>query len=393
MQTHLLKAQAITSLLQEKGFIAYFAGGYVRDQLLGHISEDIDIVTNATIEDLKKLFPKTIPVGALFGIMIIVIDEDQFEVATFRKEGDYVDGRHPTSIEVASPKEDAMRRDFTINGLFMNPKTLEVFDFVEGKKDLTLKIIRAIGDPHKRFQEDRLRMLRAIRYACRFSFSIEEKTYASIKEHSKELFPAVSRERICEELSKMAQYPHFDKAVELLFDTGLLSVIFPSLKKPITEPLSKLPVLTPFAAKLSLIFGEIENEELYEILQNLKISNKEIAFALYFNRLKKLIATSAPLSTYEKVRLYADPHFELSFEILKSLEVDVEAHEKDHIALMPHINRLTSKKPLVTSEDLKAIGILPGPQMGELLREAEQISIEKDIHDKAAILKLLKYNE
>jgi poly(A) polymerase len=394
MSKHLSSALQVISILDAAGFIAYFAGGYVRDQLLGHISEDIDIVTNASMEEIKKLFTKTIPVGAQFGIMIVVIDEEQFELATFRKEGEYTDGRHPSSIEVATPMEDAKRRDFTINGLFLDPKTQEIYDFVDGKKDLELKIIRAIGDPHKRFEEDRLRMLRAIRYACRFSFTIEEKTYLAIKKHSRDLLPSVSEERICQELSKMAEYPHFDKALHFLFDTHLLQTIFPSLKKlsDYTNYLRKLPIASPFAAKLSLIFGDIENKELLPILQNLKVSNKETSFALYFNGLKNLMLSDTQLSRYEKAKLYADRHFELSFEMLKCLPIEkrvIESHEESHIALRPHIERLVSKKSLITSQDLKDRGIAAGPQMGELLKKAEELSIESDLHDKESLFKVL----
>src|SRR5215469_3788554 len=146
-------AKQIVQTLAKAGFTTYFAGGWVRDYLMNHPSDDIDIATKAPVDVIQRLFPKTIPVGLAFGIVIVVVEGHQFEVATFRKEKGYVDGRRPTHIESASPKEDALRRDFTINGLFWDPLTETLYDYVEGQKDLVSGIIRAIGDPHARFLE------------------------------------------------------------------------------------------------------------------------------------------------------------------------------------------------------------------------------------------------
>jgi poly(A) polymerase len=197
-------AKQIVQTLVKAGFTTYFAGGWVRDYLMNHPSDDIDIATGAPVDVIQNLFPKTIPVGLAFGIVIVVVEEHQFEVATFRKEKGYVDGRRPTHIESATPEEDALRRDFTINGLFWDPLTETLYDYVEGQKDLRSGIIRAIGDPHARFLEDRLRMIRAVRYSTRFNFSIEIETYQAILTHAKSLFPSVAIERIWQEFHKMA---------------------------------------------------------------------------------------------------------------------------------------------------------------------------------------------
>lgn len=401
--TYLVNALQIIQTLQNKGYIAYFAGGYVRDKLMNHISEDIDIVTSASPKEIQQFFPKTIPIGAQFGIIMVVIDKDEFEVATFRREGKYEDGRHPSRVEMATPLEDAKRRDFTINGLFLNPVTEEIFDFVEGRADIERKIIRAIGNASARFEEDRLRMLRAIRYACRFDFTIESLTYAAIKKHSKELLPSVSMERIYQELSKMADYPRFDKALLMFFDVGLLQTIFPSLSSLSYETLKNrlnhlgdLPIASPVAAKLSLLFGKIGNEELSLILKKLKISNKDTSFALYFNHLKNLIEGHTALSRYEKAKLYADVHFALSFEMIKILhtnEAAIEEHEHSHIALALHIERLQKGTPLINAATLQDMGVKSGPQMGALLRQAEEISIEKDLHDAVVILQIMGYHQ
>src|SRR3990167_4716975 len=162
----------IVKKLNSLGFIAYFAGGWVRDFLMNRTSDDIDIATSATVEDLQRIFQKTIPVGVSFGIIIVVEKGHQFEVATFRKDEGSRDGRRPISIEPATPEKDAERRDFTINGLFYDPIEKKILDFVQGREDIKLGVIRAIGNPHDRFLEDRLRMIRAVRYASRFHFSI-----------------------------------------------------------------------------------------------------------------------------------------------------------------------------------------------------------------------------
>ena len=150
-------ARKVIDKLVLEGHTAYYAGGYVRDRIMGHPSDDIDIATTAPVEIVQTLFKKTIPVGVQFGIVIVVMDGHQFEVATFRKEEEYKDGRRPTKIEPATPEEDAVRRDFTINGMFYDPTTGEVIDYIDGKKDIKHRIIRAIGNPKERFMEDRLR--------------------------------------------------------------------------------------------------------------------------------------------------------------------------------------------------------------------------------------------
>jgi len=188
-------AASIVKKLSSAGHIAYFAGGWVRDFLMERPSDDIDIATSATPEEVQALFPKTIPVGIAFGIVIVVEDGHQFEVATFRQDQGYVDGRRPQGISSATPEEDAQRRDFTINGMFYDPIEKKLYDYVDGQKDIKKGIIKAIGNPHERFLEDRLRMMRAVRYSTRFNFPIESDTLQAILAHADSLLPAVALER------------------------------------------------------------------------------------------------------------------------------------------------------------------------------------------------------
>jgi len=195
-------ALSICQTLHEKGYIAYFAGGYVRDMILEIPSDDIDIATDASPDVIQSLFSRTIPLGIAFGIVVVILKKESFEVATFRKDLKYKDGRRPEEVAFCSPKEDADRRDFTINGLFYDPFKKEILDYVGGKEDIKEKIIRAIGDPFVRFEEDKLRLIRACRFAARFDFKIDSHTQQAMLAEAPSLFPSVSIERITQELKK-----------------------------------------------------------------------------------------------------------------------------------------------------------------------------------------------
>ena len=288
-------ATRVVKKLVNAGFTAYFAGGWVRDFLLKRPSDDIDIATSASVEEIQALFPKTIPVGVAFGIVIVVQDHFQFEVATFRKERGYVDGRRPTSIEKATAEEDAQRRDFTINGMFYDPMTEMLLDFVDGEKDLRKGIIRAIGSPHERFSEDRLRMMRAVRYSTRFDFPIEAETLKAIAAHAHSLLPAVAMERVWQEFKKMSQFAHFDKGLVILHQLGLLSTIFPSLASVSTEeiekrtlPIDSFPKDTPAIAELLELFPAQSLQQDLELCDYLKLSNQEREIVTFLHRTRSL---------------------------------------------------------------------------------------------------------
>ena len=249
-------AKEIVERLQKKGFAAFWVGGCVRDFLLGREPQDFDIATDARPEQVEKLFPKTIPVGKKFGVIIVVQDGQQFQVATFRAEADYQDGRHPGKVCFANAEADALRRDFTVNGLFYDPLTQKIHDWVGGEKDLRAKIIRTIGAPEERFGEDHLRMLRAVRFAAQLGFAIEPKTFAAIKTLASKI-KAISAERVRDELIKLfappvsqttaltparspreragmsadnpANYSSAARGLVLLRDSGLLEPILPEL--------------------------------------------------------------------------------------------------------------------------------------------------------------------
>jgi len=249
-------ATRIIQTLQKKGFSAYLAGGCVRDRVRGIPPKDYDIATSARPEDIQATFKKTIPVGVAFGVILVVEDESAFEVATFRTEGNYGDGRHPGTVAFTTLEEDAKRRDFTVNGLYFDTQKNQVIDLVEGQKDIRQKIIRTIGEPEKRFLEDHLRMMRAIRFAAQLQFEIEEPTLNAIKKHT-ELIKKVSEERIREELIKTLTSAQPARGVRLLDETGLLKHILPEIEtlKGVEQPAEYHPEGDVFVHTLLLLEG------------------------------------------------------------------------------------------------------------------------------------------
>ena len=392
----------IVKKLQEKGYIAYFAGGWVRDFLMHRTSDDIDIATNASPEEVKGLFQKTIPVGIHFGIIVVVLKGHHFEIATFRQDEDYKDGRRPTKIKKAHPKEDAKRRDFTINGMFFDPLKQEIIDYVEGQKDIERGIIRCIGNPHKRFLEDRLRMIRAIRYASRFHFSIENETLKAILQHAHTLFPSVAIERVWSELSKMAAYPHFDKALISLHRLNLLPVIFSPLKSLSIEDIKKrvqflpyFPNDAPLISKILELFPHASSKEKEALARYLKLSNEDKKFVAFSHFTHKAFQNDhLELSNWAK--LYADPFFSLCLKIkaihlpLDKRQAFLQLHHQKMLTLKLFIQRIKNKTPLLTSKHLREAGIENGKKMGKLLKEGERIAINHLLEDPKKIIYHLK---
>ncbi|HEV2463126.1 MAG TPA: CCA tRNA nucleotidyltransferase [Acidobacteriaceae bacterium] len=230
-----IAAESIVERLRAGGHEAYFAGGCVRDLLLGHAPADFDVATSARPERVVKLFPRTFAVGAHFGVILVCDELDGreivTEVATFRSDGAYSDGRRPDSVRFSDrPEEDVVRRDFTINGMLFDPQMERVLDFVGGREDLKAKLVRAIGDPTQRFEEDKLRMLRGVRFAARFEFAIEPRTEAAMRAHAAQLHQ-VSRERVRDELTRMLTEGHARRAFELLDRTEVLTQVLPEIDR------------------------------------------------------------------------------------------------------------------------------------------------------------------
>lgn len=401
----LKSATYVVKQLQDAGYIAYFAGGWVRDFLMKRPSDDIDIATDASVTEIQRLFPKTIPVGVAFGIVIVLQSGDQFEVASFRKDRGYVDGRRPTGVDPATPEEDANRRDFTINGMFYDPIAEKLYDFIGGEKDIQRKVIRAIGNPHERFFEDRLRMMRAVRYSTRFNFPIDQGTLNAIRAHANDLLPAVAMERVWQEFKKMSNFAHFDTGLIMLHDLGLLPVIFPALKdvslheiKRRVQYIEKFPKGSPTFAELLELFPTHDLDQIFQLADYLKLSNKETAFAKFYHHAQALY--SMPKEWLEKLEklewaeFYADPYSEIGLSMLAVKQSDPAAFKKEQEqrqqALANPIERIRSKNPYLRAEHLLAIGIPPGEKMGDLLEEGMRIAVNREIEDPQIIIALLK---
>lgn len=395
-------ARSIVAKLKQAGFTAYFAGGWVRDFVMGHPSEDIDIATDAPSEKIMDLFPQTVLVGLAFGVVIVVMEGHQFEVATFRKDLHYADGRHPQGIEMSNPREDALRRDFTINGMFYDPIEEEIHDFVHGQEDIHLGIIRTIGNPYERFFEDRLRMLRAFRFSSRFSFKIDPETQEAIRQTTDKLFPAVAMERVWQEFNKMAAYPRFDEAIVQMHQLTLLDVIFPELEGVHVKDLrhwvqayAHFPKNTPTILYLMEIFHSYSLDQKIEIAKRIKASNKDTKLIEYMDALSREISLeqkTGRLDRYSWAQLLSHPDWELGIAVLAArlseaerIEFVQKYHDRYGI-LEPHILRFKSGKPLISAMLLQQHGILPGKKMGLLMKEAERLVVNENWNEAAPVL-------
>jgi poly(A) polymerase len=222
------KAREIVRRLVDAGFRAVFAGGCVRDRILGIEPKDFDIATDARPEVVQKLFDRTVAVGATFGVIEVMIGDDHFQVATFRADAEYLDGRRPSAVRFGAIEEDAIRRDFTIGGMFYDPIADRLIDLVGGMRDLRAGVIRAIGNPDERFEEDHLRILRAIRFAARFNFTIELATWAAMKRSAPKIVQ-IAAERIGEEIAMMMTEGGAARAMDLMMDSGLMQLLLPEV--------------------------------------------------------------------------------------------------------------------------------------------------------------------
>ncbi len=400
-------ATRVVKRLVDAGYTAYFAGGWVRDFLINRTSDDIDIATNAPLNVVISLFPKTIALGAAFGIVVVVEEGHPFEVATFRKDKDYVDGRRPERIETATAEEDAERRDFTINGMFYDPIQNQLHDFVGGQKDLRLGIVRAIGDPSRRFEEDRLRMMRAARYATRFDFTIEKETLQAIQRHAHTLLPAVAIERIWQEFKKIAQYGVLAEGLVLLQKLGLLPTIFPSLQSISTEEVqrrtSKIPFFptnTPLLLAILELFPEYGEKEAVALAETFKLSNQDRKLIPFYYHAKQMLlmteSLQEKLENIEWAKFYAHPMHALCIDIFLTYFPEEKRRmlKTMHTArihfLRQDIERIVLKRPLVTADILMREGIPSGPKLGLLLQEAERIAVNQHLDSPQQVLGILK---
>lgn len=429
-------AQSICVRLRGSGHQAYLVGGCVRDLLLKREPADYDVATDARPERVQELFPDSIAVGAQFGVIIVVEDSAQVEVATFRSDIGYVDGRHPLRVEYSdTPEEDVRRRDFTINGMMMDPQDGRVLDFVEGQKDLRAQVIRAIGEPEKRFAEDKLRMVRAVRFSARFGYTIEPATKQAIVNCATEV-SQVSQERLRDELTKLLTEGAARRAFELLDETGLLRQLLPEISKMkgVTQPpqfhpegdvwvhtllmLAGLPAGTSPTLAWGVLLHDVGKPPTFKppsgpndrirfdehvevgtvmaerICQRFRFSNddtEQIA-SLVANHLRFKDAPQMKQSTLKRfVRL---PRFEEHLELHRldclSSHRNLENYEYVKRFLAETPAEVVRPQRLISGEDLKELGFRPGPVFREILQVVEDAQLEGRIASREAALALVR---
>jgi tRNA nucleotidyltransferase/poly(A) polymerase len=372
----------IISRLHKAGFEALLAGGCVRDMLLGKKPKDHDVVTSATPPQICKIFKRTIKVGAKFGVIVVLVDTQQVEVATFRAEVGYTDGRRPDKVSFTSAKEDALRRDFTINGMFYDPLRKEVIDYVGGREDLKRKTIRTIGIPAERFSEDYLRMLRAVRFSAQLDFKVEKNTLNAVEKYSANIVK-ISGERIAMELESLFAAQKRARGVKLLLATGLMGRIFPIFKNVKAAEFAIrivgiLPKKITFELALASLFADCDTDRAMESLDVLKLSRNQLKHIKFL--LVKRDFLLGELSLAQLKIIVAEPYFEDLYLLQKAI---LKADGKSLSALLAVRKRakaLAGKelrpKPLLNGYEIIHLGAKPGPQVGLVSKELyiEQLS-------------------
>ena len=368
----------IIKRLQRSGFQALLAGGCVRDMLLGRRAKDHDVATDAQPQDVIRLFRRTLKVGAKFGVVNVLIEGRQVEVATFRTEAGYADGRHPGSVEFTTAAEDAGRRDFTINGMFYDPTEKKVIDYVDGQADLKSRIVRTIGRPGERFSEDYLRLLRAVRFSTQLDFAIESSTWSAVCRNAKKI-ANISGERIAMELEGILADPNRASGASMLIESGLAKVIFPGFEGEQAEStisvLDQLRKKVDFALALACFFAGCQTEFAVRSCRILKPSrnrNKHIKFLLS-NRGKLL---DEKMSLAELKKILAQPYFWDLYELQRAIQ-KASARGRKSIAPLISLRRRIKElgdvelqpEPLLNGHDLIRLGAVPGPALGQLSEE------------------------
>jgi putative nucleotidyltransferase with HDIG domain len=413
-------ATDIARRLQETGHTAYFAGGCVRDELLGLDPHDYDIATSAKPDEVQKLFPHTQAVGAHFGVILVMEHGRAFEVATFRSDHEYIDGRRPEMVTFSTPEEDAARRDFTINGMFHDPVADKFIDFVGGREDLKSQTLRAIGDPVARFREDKLRLLRAIRFAARFGHDIDPATWEALRAHAADIH-AVSVERIREELVKILAHPSRVRGFDLLDQSGLLKEILPEIEalKGCEQPaqfhpegdvfvhtramLELLPPDAPANLALSVLFHDIGKPPTFryhadedrirfsghdrvgaamteKLMERLRFSRHDIDRVTEAVRQHMVFKDVQNMRTAKLKRFMAREGFDEELELhrvdCQSSHGALDNYDFLKTKAEEFANEPLIPPPLLTGHDLMALGWKPGPHFGQVLESIQTAQLE-----------------
>ncbi|EDY20183.1 tRNA adenylyltransferase [Chthoniobacter flavus Ellin428] len=426
-------ARRVVQQLQDAGFIAYYAGGCVRDQLMGVEPHDYDIATNAHPEQVQNLFRRTIAVGAHFGVIIVLQDDFEFQVATFRNDGQYIDGRRPESVSFATPEEDATRRDFTINGLFFDPIAGKLIDYVGGQQDLAKKMLRAIGNPYDRLREDRLRLLRAVRFGATLCFDLDGATWRAVCENARHIHE-VSAERIREELVKIFLSPKRVRGFDLLDESGLMAAVLPEIEalKGCEQPpqfhpegdvfvhtrimLGLLPTQVSVPLVLSVLFHDIGKPGTYAVdpdgrirfsghdklgaemtealMSRLRFSRAEIDATVEAVANHMVFKDVQQMRVAKLKRFLARPHMEDELELHRvdctSSHGMLDNYEYLKAKREEFANEPLIPPPLITGRELIALGLKPGPRFAEILEAVQSRQLEGTLKTSEEALEWVK---
>lgn len=379
---HWQAVESIYHTLESHGYKAFLAGGCVRDALMGHQANDLDVATDATPSQIEEIFEKTVSVGKSFGVMRVIQDGADIELATFRTDGIYRDGRRPEEVVFSSPQEDAQRRDFTVNALFFDLKKDDVLDFVGGQQDLQERILRTVGDPEKRFQEDHLRLLRAARFAGQLGFVIEDATFQALTKMAVQV-KTVSGERIRDEMYKLLKSGYADVGLKIMADSGLMNSLFPfRLRDNAWDFLRFTEVWQYFA----IFVKKAEQEELQEALNLLKFSAKERKSIEAAWKLWQDPAAFFSLRIGQQLQKYSLDYIRWSLGQLgdewRSKVSSVAQAWQEWGALLP--------PPFLTGDDIKSQ--LRGEQIGRVLAEVYELQLEKKLRSRDEALQWLQKN-
>jgi tRNA nucleotidyltransferase/poly(A) polymerase len=398
-------AVEVVQRLRGAGFEAYWAGGCVRDQLLGRTPKDYDVATSALPPQIRELFgrKRTLPIGAAFGVITVLgpPEAGQIEVATFRRDADYSDGRHPNSVTFSTPEHDAQRRDFTINGLFFDPLEDRVIDFVGGRQDLRDGVLRAIGDPFERFREDKLRMLRAVRFAATFEFRLDAATADAIRRMAATIH-VVSPERIGGEMQRILVDWHRAPGIRLLLDVGLAAEVLPEIAGPTPEDAERLAGALALLAQLekpglplalaALLVPWVDAEFAAAVCQRWRLSNDQAHRTAWLIEHRGALRGGAAKPWSALQRLFIDPGMA---DLVALEEAAVRAGQADPSdaawarAALGRPREELDPPPLLTGNDLIASGVPRGPRYRVILDRVRNAQLDGQLHTRDDALRFV----
>jgi tRNA nucleotidyltransferase/poly(A) polymerase len=371
----------IVRQLRQKGHEAFLVGGCVRDMVMKIEPSDYDIATSAPPADIMKIFPHTEPIGAKFGVVLVIHRGHSFEVASFRSDDAYVDGRRPTSVSFTDAKTDVLRRDFTINGLLYDPIENRVIDYVSGQDDIRDHIVRAIGDPQRRFAEDKLRLLRAIRFGARLGYSIEPATWAAVCRMAPDI-RRVSAERIREELSRILTEGNAATGFRLLYESGMLPQILPDVmwNTHLEHCLEFIPARAAVDFAFGVLLHDVSHRSVQSIVEDLRMSGSEGQHVMALIQSLPQFRTLPSQPVHVVKRFLRQPRFEDYLDLARICATAGDGDLKGYNFAIEKRKQWTAEEiapaPLVSGNDLISMGFTPGPVFRQILTRVEDEQLD-----------------